>query len=90
MVQHPVWQKDRETEAARWAIHQAELALEGGTGERRGWKPDDRRLLRRAGLYLASARQKLARGDWRAAILLAIQAQELAMPPGRPVGKPLM
>jgi len=89
MVQQPVWEKDRGTEAARWAIHQAELVLEGGTGERRAWKPDARRLLRLASLDLASARQKLVRGDWRAAILLAIRAQELAMPPRRPVGKPL-
>lgn len=83
-------QEDRQIEAAEWAIQQAELALERETGSPRVSQPDELRLLRRAGLYLASARWKLARGEWSAAILLAIQAQELALPPpGRPIGKPL-
>lgn len=83
-------EEDRQIEAAEWAIQQAELALERETGSRRASQPDEFRLLRRAGLYLASARSKLARGDWRAAILLAIRAQELALPPPRrPIGKPL-
>jgi hypothetical protein len=81
--------EDRQIEAARWAIRQAELVLGQETGSRRASRPDELRLRRRAGLYLASARWKLGRGKWRAAIFLAFQAQKLALPAASPpVGKP--
>lgn len=78
---------DRQTDAARWAIRQAELVLQGETGHRRAWPPRERRRLQRANLYLASARWKLARGDWRMAILLASKVQVSALrPPHRRPG----
>lgn len=75
--------EDRETDAARWAIRQAELCLEGVIDSRRAWPRPEQRRLQCACLHLASARRKLACGDWQAAILLALKAQASAPRPSR-------
>ncbi len=71
-------EESRQLEVARWAVRQAELAIERRMDDRRAQPPIEFRRLQRAALYLASARWKAARGDWRAAILLASKVQALA------------
>ncbi|MBI4573284.1 MAG: hypothetical protein HY713_08385 [candidate division NC10 bacterium] len=72
-------EQDRLSAGARWVIRKAEVALERQRGTRRASQPQGWQRLRRASLYLAAARWKLAREDWQGAMLLASKAEDVAL-----------
>jgi hypothetical protein len=78
-LEHATPEQECQSAGARWVIHKAEVALERLRGTRRASPPQAWQPLRRASLYLAAARWKLARGDWQAAMLLASKAEDVAL-----------